>query len=45
MNGPVPPERQAAAILLTPGLCLISVMKPLPEEKRMIRKTWFDFLW
>lgn len=35
----------AATILLLPGLCVLSSMKPLPVEKRMIRKTWFDFLW
>lgn len=35
----------AATILLLPGLCVLSDMKPLPIEKRMIRKTWFDFLW
>ena len=35
----------AATILLLPGLCVLSSMKPLPVEKRMIKKTWFDFLW
>ena len=35
----------AATILLLPGLCVLSSMIPLPVEKRMIKKTWFDFLW
>lgn len=32
-------------ILLAPGLLLLSRLTPLPFEKRIIKKTWLDFLW
>lgn len=34
-----------AGIILLPGILLLSALRPLPVEKRMIRKTWLDFLW
>lgn len=34
-----------AGILLLPGLLVLSALRPLPVEKRMIKKTWLDFLW
>ena len=32
-------------ILLAPGLIFLSNLVPLPFEKRIIKKSWLDFLW
>ena len=34
-----------AGIILLPGLLVLSTLTPLPVEKRMIKKSWLDFLW